>query len=308
MNTIDSDSVAAFKLSPDKHISVPETAMRKSSALKARLAKILTASDVKAVEEGGMPTHFTFGVEALDKALRGSAAQDGLPGAALHEIHAAEKDDMTSAAAVALLLAERFRAMGQGDMKNGPILWISESGETRRQGKLYPPGLVELGINPDHVIHVDAPNSIAVLRAAADGVRSSATATVIVELAGKKPKGLNLTATRRLSLSAQKSGVLTLLLRSGTSRDDPLPTAAYSRWEICATPSIPLAAGASGHPAFNITLLRHRSGLYGLKTRLEWNREHREFREWQMEETAPDIGNFSSFPVIRTDQKVTRAA
>lgn len=308
MNIVDSDSVATFKRPSDKQISVPDTAMRKPSALKARLAKILTASGVKPFEKGAVPTHFTFGVKALDKALCGSAAQDGLPGAALHEIHAAEKDDMTSAAAVALLLAERSRALGQGDMKNGPILWISESGEARRQGRLYPPGLVELGINPDHIIHVDAPDSIAVLRAAADSVRSSVTAAVIVELAGKKPKGLNLTATRRLSLSAQKSAVLTLLLRSGTSQDDPLPTAAFSRWEICAAPSIPLAAGASGHPAFDITLLRHRSGLYGLKARLEWSREHREFREWQGEETMPDIGDFSSFPAIRTDQQDTRAA
>ena len=75
-----------------------------------------------------------------------------------------------------------------------------EQRSVRRQGRLYPPGLVELGIDPDAIIHVDAPDSIAVLRAAAAGVRNAAMGAVIAELTGRKPKGLDMTATRRLSL------------------------------------------------------------------------------------------------------------
>ncbi|GAB5487315.1 MAG: hypothetical protein Pars2KO_08850 [Parasphingorhabdus sp.] len=301
MNNIDSDSVRAIDASPTKPFAVPETAGQKAAALKTRLARILSAPAARAVEEDRGPTHFSFGVNRIDAALRGNAVADGLPRAALHEIHAAEQTDGTSAAAMALLLAERCR-------DDKPILWINEQAEARRQGRLYPPGIAELGIDPDSIIYVNAPDSIAVLRAAADGVRSPAIGAVIVDLAGKKPKGLDLTATRRLSLSAKQSGVTSLLLRSGSDMEDPLPTAAFSRWQVNAAPSAPLEANAPGHSTFDITLLRHRSGLYGLSARLEWNHDDHAFRERQAGETAPDLGAVPALAADRADHQGARAA
>ncbi|MGB5484811.1 ImuA family protein [Parasphingorhabdus sp.] len=298
MNNIDSDSGRAFGPSPVNPSAVPLAIPAKPSVLRARLAKILAASGTRTATVDGAPSHFTFGVERIDAALRGNAGADGLPRAALHELHAASKDDRTSTAAMALLLAQRCR-------EERPVLWISESGEARRQGRLYPPGLAELGIDPDSIIHVDAPDSIAALRAAADGVRSSAMGAVIIELSGKRPKGLDLTATRRLSLSAQKSGVLSLCLRSGSDPENPLPTAAFSRWQIAAAPSLALEANASGHSAFDISLLRHRSGLYGLGARLEWNRDQQIFREQQ---NTPDIGAVPALSAVGADHQGTRAA
>ncbi|MFK7842769.1 MAG: ImuA family protein [Sphingorhabdus sp.] len=300
MNNIDSDSVEPFAGPPVNSAPVP-----KAAALKARLAKILATSGVKAAEHGDRPSHFSFGVERMDMALRGNAGVDGLPRATLHELHAADKSHWTSAAAMALLLAHRCRTLESGSK---PILWISEGGEARRQGRLYPPGLAELGIDPSHIIHIDAPDSIAVLRAAADGVRCAAMGAVIAELSGKKPKGLDLTATRRLSLSAQQSGVVTLLLRSGGDKDNPLPTSAFSRWNVSAAPSSPLEANAPGHPAFDINLLRHRSGLYGLSARLEWNRDQQAFRERQNEQDTPDLGAVPALSAVRADHQGTRAA
>lgn len=305
MNNIDSDSGQAFGPSPDNPSAVPPATPAKPSVLRARLAKILATSGVRTAEEDGAPSHFGFGVDRIDAALRGNAGIDGLPRAALHELHAASKDDRTSTAAMALLLAQRCRNL---DQEERPILWISESGEARRQGRLYPPGLAELGIDPDSIIHVDAPDSIAALRAAADGMRSSAMAAVIIELSGKKPKGLDLTATRRLSLSAHKSGVLGLCLRSGSDQENPLPTAAFSRWSVAAAPSLALEANAPGHSAFDINLLRHRSGLYGLSARLEWNRDDQIFREQQSEQNAPDIGAVPALAAVRADHRGARAA
>tara|TARA_R110000868_G_scaffold78467_12_gene223938 strand:+ start:5039 stop:6004 length:966 start_codon:yes stop_codon:yes gene_type:complete len=304
MNNSDSDSAGPFAGSPANPSAVPR-APAKPSVLRARLAKILATSGVRAAEDDGLPSHFTLGVDSIDAALRGNAGVDGLPRAALHELHAADKSDRTSTAAMAVLLAQRCRAL---DPDRKPILWISESGEARRQGRLYPPGLAELGVDPSSLIHVDAPDSIAALRAAADGVRSPAIGAVIVELSGKKPKGLDLTATRRLSLSAQKSGVLSLLLRSGSDADNPLPTAAFSRWQVAAAPSVALAGNAPGHSAFDISLLRHRSGLYGLSARLEWNRDDQVFREQQSSERAPDTGAVSALAAVRTDHPGARAA
>ena len=305
MNNIDSDSGEAFRSLPANPSAVPPATPAKPSVLRARLAKILATSGVRATEDDGLPSHFSFGVDRIDATLRGNAGIDGLPRAALHELHAASKDDRTSTAAMALLMAQRCRKL---DQEERPILWISESGETRRQGRLYPPGLAELGMDPDSIIHVDAPDSIAALRAAADGVRSSAMAAVIIELSGKKPKGLDLTATRRLSLSAQKSGLLSLVLRSGSDPDNPLPTAAFSRWSVATAPSLALEANAPGHPAFDINLLRHRSGLYGLSARLEWNRDDQIFREQHSEQRAPDIGAVPALAAVRADHQGTRAA
>ena len=305
MNNIDSDSGQALEPSPDTSSAVPQATPAKPSALRARLARILATSGVRTAEDDGAPSHFTFGIDSIDTGLRGNAGVDGLPRAALHELHAASKDDRTSTAALALLLAQRCRNL---DQEERPILWISESGEARRQGRLYPPGLAELGIDPDSIIHIDAPDSIAALRAAADGVRSSALAAVIIELSGKRPKGLDMTATRRLSLSAQKSGVLSLVLRSGSDPDNPLPTAAFSRWQVATAPSLALEANAPGHPAFDITLLRHRSGLYGLSARLEWNRDDQAFREQPGEQGASHAGAVPALAAVRTDHPGMRAA
>jgi len=305
MNNSDSDSAASLQLSPTNPSAVPRSASQKAAALKARLGKILSASGVKAAEQEDGPSHFGFGADRIDAALRGHAEAPGLPCAALHELHAADKGDRTSAAAMALLLAQRCRAPGSG---NRPILWVSESGEAGRQGRLYPPGLAELGIDPSTIVHVDAPDSIAALRAAADGVRSPAIAAVIVELSGRKPRGLDLTATRRLSLSAQKSGVLGLLLRSGSDADNPLPTAAFSRWQVAAAPSLALGGNAPGQSAFDIILLRHRSGLYGLSARLEWNRDDQLFREQQSSESTPQSGAVPAVAAVRAAHPGTRAA
>lgn len=240
--------------------------------------------------------HFTFGDKSIDTALGGESSNHGLPLAQLHEIHAADPEDSSSTAALALFLATRARIAAE--VIDQPIAWVRDHGEARRQGRLYPPGLVELGVNPDHILYIDAADSIAVLRAAADAVRCAPIGAVIVELAGKNPKGLDLTATRRLSLSAKKSGVTTFMLRSKAA---PMPSAAFSRWQVAAAPSKAppkiLAANAVGHPAFDVTLLRHRGGLDGLNARLEWNRETQSFQE------AADIGAVPAVSGIRTDHE-----
>ncbi len=307
MNITDSKSMQSAPLLSAGQTSLGNRSANRRAALKARLARILSASsEKKADRSDNPPTHFTFGVDALDQPLCGHGGEPGLPRAALHEIHGAGRDDLTSTAAFSLLLAERCRHADT--VPDRPVLWVSEGAETRRQGRLYPPGLAELGLDPAQIIHVEAADSIAALRAAAEGTRSPAMAAVIVALSGRKPKGLNLTATRRLSLSARESGVLTLLLRSGSDPGDPMPSAAWSRWQVAAAPSASLAANAPGHPAFDISLLRHRSGLYGLDARLEWNREQHIFRALPAGQDTPDTGAVPALPAVGADHPATQVA
>lgn len=222
------------------------------SLLRARLAA--------RAQPCGIGASVAFGAEPLDGRLGG-----GLARAALHEIYAATVSDAASAAAFALLLACRAN-------RAKPIFWVREA-KARLGGKPYGHGLAELGISPEVLFLVNAPDTVAALRAGADITRCGAIGAVIIEPFGKAA-ALDLTASRRLSLAAAQSGVMTLLLRTDA---EPIPSAAQTRWQVTSAPSMPLPANAPGHPAFDVTLLRHRGGIAGIEARLEWNRDRQSF-------------------------------
>jgi protein ImuA len=221
----------------------------------------------------------TFGTDSIDSRIEG-----GLAARALHEVFAASTDDGSAAAAFAVMIAMRACPIHR------QILWVRENRCGRQTGHLHGPGLAELGFDPDDLVLIDAPDTLAVLRAGADIVKCGQVGAVVIEPWGKAPL-LDLTASRRLSMAAAASGVMTLVLRVDA---EPMPSAAQTRWQVAAAPSSPLAANAPGHPAFDIALLRHRGGIAGFETSLEWNRDTRCF--------APLSGGVSAVPVVGTDQ------
>jgi protein ImuA len=228
------------------------------AALRQKLATVTADPTVRPAEM------FALGHEEIDGVLGG-----GLARARLHEIHAGAEADAASATGFALMLA--LRACPPGT----PIFWVRQEAGARRLGPVYPPGLVELGANPDHIVFVLAPDEKAVLRAAADILRCPGVGAALIEPWGKAPL-LDLTASRRLALAAEKSGVTALLLRGPAA---PAPSAATSRWEVRAAPSTLLEMDSPGAPAFEVELLRHRSGLSGLRWRMEWDRDRLSFRK-----------------------------
>jgi protein ImuA len=248
----------------------------------------------------GGDRRFTLGLDTVDARLGG-----GLAIAALHEFYAQGEGDAASVAAFALLLALRCG-------RPGPLLWLRED-RAARQDRPYGLGLADLGLDPARLVLVQAPDTLALLRAGAEAVACAALAAVILEPFGGRSGGrsggaaaFDLTASRRFMLAAARSGVLTLALRSG----DPVPSAAQSRWQVAGAPSEVLGAkapfshkgakapfssqgadapfshqgaDAPGPPVFAVTLLRHRSGIGGFATRLEWDRDNASF-------TAPRSG------------------
>ncbi len=208
----------------------------------------------------GLPApRVEFGLAGLDERLGG-----GLATAAVHEIIAAADGDDAAAAGFALLLALRCA-------RPGPLVWLRED-RGRGDGRPYGLGLAELGFDPARLLLVNAPDTLAVLRAGADAVACGAVGVVIIEPHGKAA-ALDLTATRRLALASARSGVLTLLLRGA---GPVAPSAAQSRWQVAAAASVAMA-GAPGRPAFAIRLLRHRGGVTGFDLQLEWDRDRRAF-------------------------------
>lgn len=226
--------------------------------LKQRLASI--AGGIHPPGEG----RFATGHEALDAALEG-----GLACGRVHELFATEAGDAASATGFAAMLA--LRAAGAGK----PILWLKTDDAERRGGRLHSPGLAELGGDPGLLVLGIAPDPKALLRGAADAVRCAGLGALIVECWGKCP-ALDLTASRRLSLAAEQSGVTLLLLRLAA---DPSPSAAATRWEVSAAPSQALEANVPGPPQLDIELLRRRAGPSGMRWRLEWDRDQLFFRE-----------------------------
>lgn len=213
-------------------------------------------------ERAPPPPCFALGEEELDRALGG-----GLARGRLHELWPAAPQDGGSALGFALMLA--IRAGGAG----GTIVWITQD-QGSRAGHLYPPGLAELGADPARLLWVTAPDEPALMRAAADVVRSPAAGTAVIAPAGPAPR-LDLTASRRLTLAAERSGVTAILLRT---RDPEAPSAAATRWRVAAAPSQALAADAPGHPAFTVDCVRRRGGPPLLDRRLEWRRDDARFQ------------------------------
>lgn len=199
---------------------------------------------------------FALGVDALDALLGG-----GLERGRLHEFHASAEEDLPSMAGFALMLA--LRAGGRA----GNIVWLAET--RRRDGLLHGPGVAELGADPARFLFVTVPDETMLLKAAADVVRSPAAGTAVIA-PSSRPRRLDLTATRRLMLFAERSGVTVLLLR-GTGEE--APSAAATRWRIAAAPSTPLEADAPGAPAFFVDLVKRRGGAPLPGWRLEWDRD-----------------------------------
>lgn len=201
-------------------------------------------------------------------------APDGEPRAAwfsslaaggLHEFHSAAEADSVSLCAFVMMAThtdgKRFR------------LWIRHEAQEREGGAPCPAGLAELGFAPAEMLFLRARDVSCALQGALEGARCSGLGAVIVELRGES-KAYDLTASRRLALAAQASGVSVLVARMAAA---PRPSAAQTRWQVRAMPSRALAANAPGPPAFELTLLRARNGQEGLRYCVEWDRDARQF-------------------------------
>lgn len=208
------------------------------------------------------------GVASLDAALGGGFAYGRV-----HEFYAAAEADAGALRGFAVGLAAGLAGglAGGGDS----VLWLRCARVAGRAGVLQASGWSDLGGRPGRLLLGIAPDGLTLLRTAADALRSGAPGLVVVEGWGRLPE-LDLTASRRLALAAERSGVPLLVLRIDAR---PVPSAAQTRWQVAAAPSRALPGQAPGAPTFDLVLLRQRAGPCGLDWRLEWHRDQCIFRE-----------------------------
>lgn len=162
-----------------------------------------------------------FGLTEIDRHLPNA----GLPLGRLHEVAGTgpETEHATAATLFTAGLAARLK---------GPVLWIIH------QSDLFAPGLAAVGLSPSRIIYAHAPQPAAILLSMEEGLRAPGLAAVVAELPGK----LTLTASRRLQLAAETSGVTAFVLRRSRRHNDPVladPIAAVTRWRLSTLPSPP---------------------------------------------------------------------
>ncbi|MEQ1541873.1 MAG: hypothetical protein ABL926_06420 [Novosphingobium sp.] len=210
------------------------------------------------------PPRWISGIASLDGALGG-----GLAHGCVHEIYAADAGDAAAAAGFAATLT-----IGMTDEVR-TLLWLRSHRAAGRGGVLQASGWAELGGAPGYGLFGVVADGAALLRTAADALRCAGLGAVVVESWGTL-RELDRTASRRLVLAAEKSGVPLFLLRIDAM---PLASAAQTRWQVSSAPSQALPGRAPGRPTFDLELLRQRSGPSGLRWRLEWDRDQRIFRD-----------------------------
>lgn len=220
------------------------------------------------------PASFAATAEAPD--FKAVLAQ--MAGAPLHELGWASPG--AEAAALGFTLALSASWMGSPG-----LIWAGEEGVFAEDGAPYPVGLAQFGLDPGKLIVVRAKKREEALWAAEQGL-SARGAIVICALAGRG-KPLDLKATRRLLLIAERNGSRCLLVRQLAEA-----SAAWTRWRVAHAPSA-AEPDELGRPAFAIELLRSRFGPSGARFTLEWNADARSFDERDMARdlsAAPQYG------------------
>jgi len=137
----------------------------------------------------------------------------------------------------------------------GPVLWVQDFLSRRENGAPYTPSLRGFGLEqPVLLVTVSHPRDV--LWAMEEGAACAGLSAVIGEVHGG-PEVLDFTATKRLSLRAEASGVPLYLIRSG---DPGGLSAARMRWRISALPSQahPQDAQAPGAARWDLDLFRAR--------------------------------------------------
>ena len=163
---------------------------------------------------------------------------------AVHEFCCNSKEEFSASAGfVAGILSSLMRNGSAG-------IWIASS------PTIFPPALVQFHISPQHLLFIQLKKEKEILWALEEALKCGSVAAVVGEL-----QDLSFTASRRLQLAIEKSGVPLFLLRH---RQKNFSTSCVTRWHVQPAPSeteedLP----GVGSPRWKIDLLKVRNGYPG---------------------------------------------
>ncbi len=180
---------------------------------------------IAADEIGGRPAGLRrvlpFDIPEIDRIV----PSGGLMHGAVHEVIGAAGDARHAAVPATFIGGILARTTGM-------VIWAMAYRD------LFAPALTAVGLHPDRVIYVEARDAQTILLVMEESLRHTGLAAVVGEVNGR----IGLTASRRLQLAAEKSGVMGLLLRRPRRKAEDIanePTAARTRWQVSALPSGP---------------------------------------------------------------------
>ncbi|WP_162844846.1 ImuA family protein [Pontivivens insulae] len=158
--------------------------------------------------------------------------------------------DVMSDAGVSALLLAKLASTGK------TILWVGDRQSFREGGDLYMASKVKWGF-----LHCKVPRALDVLQAMEDGLGSSGLGAVIGEIWGE-PYEVSFTATKRLALRSEESGIPCVLIRHNAR---PNLSAARNRFSIASLPSAPNFddPNAPGDPRWRVELFKSRHQIPG---------------------------------------------
>jgi len=203
-----------------------------------------------------------------------SAFPNGVfPLASIHEFLTKDPEDTAATSGFISCLLSSLMSKG------GVTAWIGPSQE------IFPAALKFFNVEPDKVIFINTKKQGELLWLVEEALKCEGLAAVIGEI----PE-ITLTASRRLQLAVEKSGVTGFLIRNDSRKINV--NACTARWKISSYPSIVKDnIPGIGFPAWKVELLKIRNGKPGT---------------WQMQ-WAYDTLHSISDPIIlsSTEQRKT---
>jgi len=151
------------------------------------------------------------------------------------------------------------------------VVWAGEDGVFAEDGAPYPPGLIQFGLDPSRILLVRAAKREECLWAAEQAL--SVPGAIVICALAQRGRPLDLKATRRLLLFAERNRSRCLIVRHETEA-----SAAWTRWRVGPAPS-QAEERELGPPTFALELLRNRAGRAGMRFTIQWNAYARRFTE-----------------------------
>lgn len=193
--------------------------------------------------------------DSLCNALGEKGLAPSRPG--MHELVADSHGSRPAVRDFGLALVAAF-LHGQRQAGAAPmVVWCRRSQSDAEFGRLYGPGLLDLGLSPVQLIAVAGRRDADCLWTMEQALRSEGVAAVIGMV-----DSVDMIASRRLSLAASDHRTWCLLLPHHYGRT---PSAASTRWRVSAETSTPdhLDTKGRGRPCWRLDLERSRKGRTG---------------------------------------------
>ena len=180
------------------------------------------------------------------ESINPSFPQGIFPLAAIHEFIS---DSNETASATSGFLAGLLSSIMN---RSGMVIWIS----TART--IFPPALKYFGVPADKIIFIHLKKEKEIQWVMEESLKCKGLSAVVSEM-----NGLSFTASKRLQLAIEESGVTGFVIRNHSQTLNP--TACVTRWKITSLPggSLPVGMPGVGFPRWDIELLKVKNGKPG---------------------------------------------